>query len=58
MWSTAYTLHLMPGYQTSDGQMSLNCIIKAGCVDVKLHGRGCDRLPTGKWSQSRAMCVA
>ena len=46
--STAYTLHFKNGsaVKTSDGQMSLNCVIKAGCADVQFTtGEGVDRLP-------------
>lgn len=46
--STAYTLHFKNGsaVKTSDGQMSLNCVIKAGCADVSFTtGDGVDRNP-------------
>ncbi len=46
--STAYTLHFQNGsaVKTSDGQMSLNCAVKAGCSDVQFTtGEGVDRNP-------------
>ncbi len=46
--STAYTLHFKNSnaVKTSDGQMSLNCAVKAGCADVQFTtGPGVDRLP-------------
>ncbi len=46
--STAYALHFKNGsaVKTSDGLMTLNCAIKAGCADVQFTtGDGVDRLP-------------
>jgi hypothetical protein len=46
--NTAYTLHFKNGsaVKTSDGQLSLNCAVKAGCGDVQFTtGDGVDRLP-------------
>lgn len=46
--ATAYTLHFKNGsaVKTSDGLMSLNCVVKAGCADVSFTtGDGVDRNP-------------
>ncbi|MEK7131274.1 MAG: hypothetical protein AAB797_00880 [Patescibacteria group bacterium] len=46
--STTYTLHFnnASAVRTSDGQMSLNCLVRAGCGDVQFTtGNGVDRLP-------------
>jgi hypothetical protein len=46
--STTYTLHFnnAGAVRTRDGQMSLNCLVKAGCGDVRFTtGNGVDRNP-------------
>ncbi len=46
--STTYTLHFKnaSAVKTSDGVLSLNCAIRAGCSDVQFTtGNGVDRLP-------------
>jgi hypothetical protein len=46
--NTPYTLHFVnpTAIKTSDGQMSLNCTIRAGCGDVQFTtGNGVDRNP-------------